>query len=635
MRLFPGIWLWLISMRTSGFIVDGCESDQAKELVELLIELKTRGLSTFSRVTMFGCSDDKSQVARRLSRALVANSMHELDSNQFSWNLQKSVASTPDHHLLIVLEVDCPSSERLLLEAKNATMFVSPYKWFLISRGCSSVDCVLSKLSELRRNVLPDSELLIWLKQSQRLVSVYKVSAEQGRDWQIEERARSIACDNATFNLLLDDDSAMITSRRRSDLRRTHLKSSLVITDYDSLQHLTDYRNREIDTSSKCNYPWAKFLASMLNATISFKLAPTWGYPRANGTWDGMTGMMQRGEIEFGASHSFVTGERLKVVHYLAGLTTPSHSRFVFRRPALSSVANLFALPFRGSVWIGVLALALLFGFLLYPAMVLEWRRHRDGTIEPRVGDETIVVVGALAQQGFWYEARAASTRVLVLAGLLGFLSLHAAYAANIVALLQSTSSSIKSLKDLLASPLDLGVHDTVFNRYYFKSLGSLEPKIRGAISEKSEWLGLEEGVRRLRRGHFALHAVLGWAYKVVHETFEEDEKCDFEEIDFLNVFEPHMVVAKFSPYKELLRVKALRIRETGMRTREINRLYSTRPRCDAAASSRRFISVGYAECKGAFYALGYGLVVALLLFAAEIAHRRLRLGIRSNRLKR
>lgn len=334
--------------------------------------------------------------------------------------------------------------------------------------------------------------------------------------------------------------------------------------------------------------------------------------------------MLQRGEIEFGASHSFVTAERLKVVHYLAALTTPSHSRFVFRRPALSSVANLFALPFRGSVWLALLALATLLASLLYPAMKLEWQRRQDIMIKPQLGDETLVVIGTVAQQGFWYEARAASTRVLVLAGLFGFLSLHAAYAANIVALLQSTSTSIKTLKDLLDSPLNFGIHDTVFNRYYFKSLGNSEPKIRGAIADKCEWLGLDEGVKRLRGGHFALHAVLGWAYKIVHESFEEDEKCDFEEIDYLNVFEPHMVVAKDSPYKELLRVKATRLRETGMRTRQISRLYSRRPRCDAAASSRRFISVGFAECKGAFYALGYGLMVAFGMLVVEMACRRL-----------
>jgi len=52
---------------------------------------------------------------------------------------------------------------------------------------------------------------------------------------------------------------------------------------------------------------------------------------------------------------------------------------------------------------------------------------------------------------------------------LLASLSLYAAYTANIVALLQSTTDSIKTLSDLLYSPLTLGAQDLDYNRYYLK----------------------------------------------------------------------------------------------------------------------------------------------------------------------
>ena len=68
---------------------------------------------------------------------------------------------------------------------------------------------------------------------------------------------------------------------------------------------------------------------------------------------------------------------------------------------------------------------------------------------------------------------------------LLAALNLYAAYAANIVALLQSTTNSIRTLKDLLDSPLSLGAHDTVFNHYYFGSFKVLRIEIR-INSEKS-----------------------------------------------------------------------------------------------------------------------------------------------------
>lgn len=45
---------------------------------------------------------------------------------------------------------------------------------------------------------------------------------------------------------------------------------------------------------------------------------------------------------------------------------------------------------------------------------------------------------------------------------------LYTAYSACIVALLQSSTDAIRTLKDLLNSGLTLGVEDVVYNRHYF-----------------------------------------------------------------------------------------------------------------------------------------------------------------------
>lgn len=52
---------------------------------------------------------------------------------------------------------------------------------------------------------------------------------------------------------------------------------------------------------------------------------------------------------------------------------------------------------------------------------------------------------------------------------LVASLSLYAAYTANIVGLLQSTTDSIQTVPDILHSPLKLGAQDVVYNHYYFK----------------------------------------------------------------------------------------------------------------------------------------------------------------------
>ena len=72
---------------------------------------------------------------------------------------------------------------------------------------------------------------------------------------------------------------------------------------------------------------------------------------------------------------------------------------------------------------------------------------------------------------GSSYEPYRVPSRIVTLMLLLAALSLYTSYTANIVALLQSTTDSIKTLADLLHSPLKCGTHDIVYNRYYFKVL--------------------------------------------------------------------------------------------------------------------------------------------------------------------
>ena len=86
-------------------------------------------------------------------------------------------------------------------------------------------------------------------------------------------------------------------------------------------------------------------------------------------------------------------------------------SKFLFRRPPLSYVSNLFTLPFGRSVWIAIgIFLVLVIG-LLYLAMNWEWimrskedtpQPHWSGNIDqvPSFSDNLLIIVGAVSQQG-------------------------------------------------------------------------------------------------------------------------------------------------------------------------------------------------------------------------------------------
>lgn len=66
-------------------------------------------------------------------------------------------------------------------------------------------------------------------------------------------------------------------------------------------------------------------------------------------------------------------------------------------------------------------------------------------------------------------HSSAPTGRCVTLIMFLALTILYAAYSANIVVLLRAPSSSVRSLPDLLNSPLKLGASDFEYNRYFFK----------------------------------------------------------------------------------------------------------------------------------------------------------------------
>ncbi|XP_011502004.1 PREDICTED: glutamate receptor ionotropic, kainate 2-like [Ceratosolen solmsi marchali] len=580
----------------------------------MLMNLQDDSTSLFSTVltsvTAFDCStdDDRFQLLRTLSKTFLPSNVLNIRQNwnrvrEIAWEFGYEGQDIPGdaHQLLLILNLDCPDSKEFLYRLNREMLFAAPFKWLM--------------------DIYPDSEVIIWRQSTGQVLSIYWTGSS-GR-YIIEDRGYWIW---ETKRLVVKDKN--IASRRRKNLAGAQLKSCIVITNPDTINHLTDYQDRHIDSITKCNYPWVLHLVNILNATVTFKQTNTWGYQNSNGSWGGMIGMLQRDEIDFGGTGSFLVKERIGVIQYIA-LSTPTGIRFIFRRPPLSSISNLFKLPFRNSVWFSICALIILLVILQYPAMRLEWfqsinKQHEREPYPPNLSDDLLVIVGAVSQQGSWYEPRSVSTRIIVLMSLMAALNLYAAYTANIVALLQSTTTSIKSLKDLLESPLTLAAHDNVYNRYYFKSFKDpvrraiFEERIEPRGTHKTNWYAIEDGIERIRHGQFAFHVELGCAYKIIQETFAEDEKCGFHEIDYFNVFDPHFIVRRRSPYLELLRVGGLLLQESGLRTRELTRLYTKKPVC---SSSNRFLSVGLTECYGAFLTLFFGLLLAFGIFFTELLY--------------
>lgn len=88
--------------------------------------------------------------------------------------------------------------------------------------------------------------------------------------------------------------------------------------------------------------------------------------------------------------------------------------------------------------------------------------------MRPSIGDVFLLIYGATCQQGSAVAPRSTTARVIMVVAFIILMFLYTSYSANIVALLQSPSTKIRTLKDLYDSRLKLGVDDTIYNHYYF-----------------------------------------------------------------------------------------------------------------------------------------------------------------------
>ncbi|XP_031625634.1 uncharacterized protein LOC116342265 [Contarinia nasturtii] len=269
-----------------------------------------------------------------------------------------------------------------------------------------------------------------------------------------------------------------------------------------------------------------------------------------------------------------MTPERLPHIEYLS-VTLLSRGAFVFRNPSLSHVKNIVYLPFSDSIWICSITLVVIGTTIIF----ITYKFSNDTS--PRIfsSDFLLFAISALCQMDGFLVPRRASAKMATYVFYLCLIFVYTSYTANIVALLQSTSKSIRTLADLLNSNIELGVEDSPYLKFFFSA--ETEP-IRKKIydtkiapqNKPPDWVNDGCGQSRLL-----------------------------------------VVICKFYFWFLLLSF-LFRIREHGIQEIEKARRYTSRPIC--SSQSQNFESVGIIECYAAFLVLCYGIAAALGFLCLE-----------------
>ncbi|XP_059057935.1 uncharacterized protein LOC131851450 [Achroia grisella] len=511
------------------------------------------------------------------------------NSISVAYSLQRNRTEYFLQQIVVFADLECSNTREFLLRAVAGGYFKSPYRWLLLAS--ENLKERLDILNNLE--ILVDSDVVVARQIGEEFIytEVYKIA----KDTEIVSTTRAIwrpkyskynnysdialnhshfgVSENIQKNILraktVDDKYGTIEDYRRStglSFRRNNLRghiltmSNVILDSNRTRQHLDDRLFLNEDSAMKMTYAIVKICFQMLNATEKLLFTHTWGYKDKNGNYQGAIEHLLKKEADLGTI-AFFTKERLKIIDYIAMIGSTA-IRFVFREPPLAYTSNIFTLPFTRDVWL--CALVCILGCSLFLYITSKWEatmtRH-SSQLDGSWADVFVLIIGAVLQQGCTLEPRYASGRTVTLLLFVALTILYAAYSANIVVLLRAPSSSVRSLSDLLNSPLKVGVSDFEYNKYFVRQLN--EP-IRKAIydtkiapkGKKPNFYNMNEGVEKIRKGLFAFHMELNPGYRLIQETYQEHEKCDLVEIDYINAIEPWLIGQRRSPFKDLFKIK-------------------------------------------------------------------------------
>ncbi|XP_017782654.1 PREDICTED: glutamate [NMDA] receptor subunit 1-like [Nicrophorus vespilloides] len=405
---------------------------------------------------------------------------------------------------------------------------------------------------------------------------------------------------NFGLNLSILKDST--THQRRCNFRGAKFKIALIIEDERSFQHFDDFKFPWVDVHTKEN------IGSISRALEYCKISPE--FVRVN-SYEHL--YQENDDFLFTATAPYMTKDLLKKISFVRIQGSPKVC-YLIKRPPKSYVITIFTNAFDSSVWLAIIICLILLAICLYGILNIEGKREaikfRDSF---NAFDMALIALEAVCQQGASIDPRSYSARILEVLMFTAFMFLYVSYSANILVLLQSTTT-IHSIDEMRELKFKIGGMNTSSMKHYHSGIG--EDLYQRSINSSGAY-SIQEGMERVREGLFAFYLESHYSYTYIKESYTDYETCGLQQVG--ESFETRLGFAGFnkrSPYAELFKVIFLKMEELGFQSRHFKR-YFRKPVCYSPGSS--FDTVGIPETYQAILVVTLGVVLAILLLLAEI----------------
>ncbi|KAI4485639.1 hypothetical protein M0802_012651 [Mischocyttarus mexicanus] len=480
----------------------------------------------------------------------------------------------------IILDIDCPQSQIIFEQfTGNQLPYNESYFWLTITE---QNEVPINLFQDLPLSIATEITVALRENNSYTLYDVYNFSHRHGG------RLNVTYMGYWTFSDGLRNELTQYKYKRRQNFHKLALNVSIHV-DHDPTPDFHTYIlnpiNRHVDTMMRYNYALIVQLMDYYNITMNLSKGTTWGYFN-NGTWNGIIGDMLRGIVDISATPYLFKAARMDVCDY---------------------------------------------------------------TVQSYIA--SIHLLGVIITYGLSDGPRIYSGRIVFLSLFLWGLLLMQFYSASVVgSLLSEPPRFINTLKDLADSSLEVGIEDMAYN--YDVLAKSPDPdvhelnrkKIQTSKKRKIEpFLTAEEGLKKVKKGGYAFQVDVATAYKIIADTFSQDEICDLAEIQLFPVERIATAVKKHSPFKKMVtyglvvkstnifnisgtfRIQLRKIVEHGVPGHLRYVWQPGRPQCPESHSAKP-VPVALKEFSPALFSLLMGVALALFVMFIEMyAERRKR----------
>nr|WVD93708.1 ionotropic receptor 75c [Graphosoma rubrolineatum] len=547
--------------------------------------------------------------------ALKVNVLKEMSSQSFL--LSFSVNSIQDNPIIRtgnVLDISCPNTSVILQKMSARKMFNSDMEWLMLEEVNTTDSFEITAKNDALKNTLalPGSCVtLAQISENEKRVKLYEVY-------------RTAMWEPMKYKFLEEyflNGSTKFTFRRGyRKFEGVILRSASAIFYPELFLGWESQENKEVDTISKAAFAFMNDIADHLNYSFTLKFLNFYGY-ETNGSFNGVVGYLQREEIDMSANGLMMNVDRMPYVDFVGDILV-LRSPLIFRQPALSSVSNLFVLPFHQTVWILIVVVTMLYSMVLFLNLFLKMRLFRlKETDDTSVLEILTVIMAYVCGQGTGLELKPGAGRITLCILSMFCFFLSVSFSAKIVALLHSSAHTIKSLPDLTRSPMAVGIQNVVYNKHFFSI--SKDKEVRELFQKKilpqgdKAIIKPDVGIQKVKEGLYAYKVETPWAYTLITRTFEDKEKCDLDELNPFVMPTLAVGLQEKSGYREPIARSFSRLSEVGIKRRTMNLYYPQKPFCNL--HNIGYSSVKLTDFKPALDFVSYGLALSLILFLFEL----------------